>query len=232
MLVSFCGPYPMARSSGGDAVATFLVSMMASLGSSTAVAGTATAATAAGSAAAVSALPAVTGSLVAAEFGSAAVSSSIFAGITAADVISGTLSAFSALTSIRSSQAAAAALQSEARLSGVEAGQIQNQALQDRVSIRERLNDIIAANVVDAFASGITPTGSVEALNAEARRIADFELGARAREAAIQTEVTKLKGGVSLSRAANVRTAGTLDALTRVGSFFERRERRGRLETL
>lgn len=151
-----------------------------------------------------------------------------FANLSAKDIIGGAFSGFSALSSIASGQAAAAALESQAEFENFKSTQELLKGQKQSIEQLEQLNRDLEASVVQTAASGrVIGEGSGRAAQLAILRKGQFELDTSRRTSQILSRSRLLQGNVFRSRANAAQLEGFADAAGTLGQSLTRTTRRG-----
>lgn len=105
--------------------------------------------------------------------------------------------------------------------------QLMNQATADRIALTQKFNNLIAHNITASFASGIKPTGSVQAANVEAQRIAEVETSQINIGTGINQAQSTAEGFAAMRDTSGIKIAAIGSAAEKAYDFFDRYRRRG-----
>ena len=155
-------------------------------------------------------------------------SASTFIGeLTFGDILSGGLSGFAAISSIAAGQAAETASKEAALFEEFGEKQEILKGRKDALAIFEKQNDLLAQNLVNIGASGITGEGSPKAAQEAIIQKAEFETGITRSNAIINAEARKSKARQLRIEGRGARIAGQASAAKSVAGFFLNREKVG-----
>ncbi|MDD9905665.1 MAG: hypothetical protein OXT06_19015 [Rhodospirillaceae bacterium] len=150
-----------------------------------------------------------------------------FASLTAGDILSGGLTAFSALSNIASGNAAAASLETQAAFEDFSAKQEILKGRQEALEIAEAANDALEANIVRTYAAGLTGEGSPGAAQRAIQEKANFETGISRDTSTINAGARRTKAQQLRLDATGAKVGGVAAAAGDVANFVLRRTRRG-----
>lgn len=152
-----------------------------------------------------------------------------FASLSTFDLLTGGLSAFSAISNIAQGQAEAASLEEAALFEDFASKQELLKGRQEALRILEAETSALEQNIVNTAASGITGSGSSKAASDAISSKAKFETNITRSGAVINAEARKTQGRTLRLDATSASTGGVTRAASDVAGFFLRRSRRGKV---